>query len=915
MLLAFTLLWSVGESEAKVIFVNANTAQTTAMDGFAWDSSFSSIAPALASAAAGDEIWVAAGVYPQTKAIELTNGIALYGGFAGTEAHLNQRNWSANKTILAGAQKASVVKITQGDANTRVDGFIITGGKASNGGGVYCSGKGQPTIANNRIYGNLAGGGAGISCMSSSAIITNNIIAGNGTNVAAGAFTYSNREWVAGGGIFTSYGSPTIIDNLISGNNATTGGGVYINGGTGTSTLANNVISGNSTAIEGGGVAMSGQGLIVGNKIFKNRIVESRNTLLFGGAGISLYGATNSVLANNLVHENSLPVGSKMKGSGVKIDANCVVKLVNNTFLNNFGGTGGSIVFAPTNANSGSAIANNLIAFNESGIEMSDNILFGNNCVFANGTNDFIGLFPPIGFHGNISSDPMLVQRSYAMAAFLSLSSPCRNAGNNDLVLSNYTDVFNHVRISDDQVDIGAQEIEADDTLSQVNIVRVSLIGNDANDGGSWQTAKRSIQSAIDSLKAVGGEVWVKEGTYAEKIFLNMFVELYGGFSGNEISRDRRNWLRHATILDGQKTGTVVNVFGVGSFSALDGFTICNGDGGMGYGGGILVDCCSPYIAHNLISNNVAFSGGGISINNDSMAVVEGNRIVKNAALRPPGKPPAGSISSRGGGIHIFANPASPNVVVRNNMIADNIANGAGLPVRGGEGGGVFYCGNGQVLNNTFLRNASLYEGTNSSASNNGGPLYWEYGKRLSVPNAILNNVFSEMNVGIVIGVMQTNALVIGHNIFSGTNAALFVTPASYFNASSNVIADPMLSEIDGMPIPLPGSPCIDAGDNSVASANDADLAGNPRISGGTVDIGAIEYRNSELRIQSIQATPEGMLRCELSGLGDADSILQSTSDFVQWDSIGTNRSATILVPIGDLSKASQRFFRVIQYR
>jgi hypothetical protein len=37
------------------------------------------------------------------------------------------------------------------------------------------------------------------------------------------------------------------------------------------------------------------------------------------------------------------------------------------------------------------------------------------------------------------------------------------------------------------------------------------------------------------------------------------------------------------------------------------------------------------------------------------------------------------------------------------------------------------------------------------------------------------------------------------------------------------------------------GSPCVDAGDNSVVSAGDTDILGNPRIFGGTVDIGAVE--------------------------------------------------------------------------
>jgi hypothetical protein len=45
-----------------------------------------------------------------------------------------------------------------------------------------------------------------------------------------------------------------------------------------------------------------------------------------------------------------------------------------------------------------------------------------------------------------------------------------------------------------------------------------------------------------------------------------------------------------------------------------------------------------------------------------------------------------------------------------------------------------------------------------------------------------------------------------------------------------------------------PNSPCINAGDNSYVT-NATDLDGNPRISGGIVDIGAYEYQWPQLTI------------------------------------------------------------------
>jgi hypothetical protein len=64
---------------------------------------------ALAGAVAGDEVWVAAGVhYPGLKgalptvSFQLRSGMALYGGFVGTEYYRQQRSWDENPTILSG---------------------------------------------------------------------------------------------------------------------------------------------------------------------------------------------------------------------------------------------------------------------------------------------------------------------------------------------------------------------------------------------------------------------------------------------------------------------------------------------------------------------------------------------------------------------------------------------------------------------------------------------------------------------------------------------------------------------------------------------------------------------------------------------------------------------------------------------
>src|SRR5437016_1505387 len=81
---------------ANIIYVNRNAAGPG--DGLSWPTAFTNVQQGVNLAAPQDQVWVAASLY--SEQITLKDGVALFGGFAGNETALAQRNWKTNVTIL-----------------------------------------------------------------------------------------------------------------------------------------------------------------------------------------------------------------------------------------------------------------------------------------------------------------------------------------------------------------------------------------------------------------------------------------------------------------------------------------------------------------------------------------------------------------------------------------------------------------------------------------------------------------------------------------------------------------------------------------------------------------------------------------------------------------------------------------------
>ncbi|MCX6376151.1 MAG: C10 family peptidase, partial [Armatimonadetes bacterium] len=116
--------------QTMLIYVDKRATGPT-HDGQTWPTAFTGIQEALNAADVGDEVWVAEGTYDE--AIVLKPGVALYGGFAGTELSRIRRDPRSSITIIrpvwdGDSERNAAVRILPGaDAMTRIDGFVITG--------------------------------------------------------------------------------------------------------------------------------------------------------------------------------------------------------------------------------------------------------------------------------------------------------------------------------------------------------------------------------------------------------------------------------------------------------------------------------------------------------------------------------------------------------------------------------------------------------------------------------------------------------------------------------------------------------------------------------------------------------------------------------------------------------------------
>jgi len=371
------------------------------LDGLSWESAFQTIDCARRSSFRDDsmcEIWIASGEYLEGKTLSFQSWNILYGGFAGNETDLSQRNIELYKTIINGDNSFRCI-----DNYGVVDGLSVTGGKNDRfGSGIYNYG----LVTNCTIYGNTSSqGGGGVY---NHATISSSTIHGNTSQNGGGIYTCSlvkncrihdNTALEKGGGV---YGYGGIVRNCtICHNKAECGGGCYINN---ECFLNQCAIYQNTASDEGGGVYNDSSQM-------ENCSIHQNHTTQYGGGIRNLQG---KVISCNIYQNTSSNLGGGIHNTGMW-DSNGMV--VNCTVYGNSASYYCGGIYNP-HPHYGQVI--NCISWKNEDVDIfGETIRF---CCFgeATGTDD------------NFSTPPLFMNTSGDISTWdfhLRDSSPCIDAG------------------------------------------------------------------------------------------------------------------------------------------------------------------------------------------------------------------------------------------------------------------------------------------------------------------------------------------------------------------------------------------------------------------------------------------------------------------------------------------------------
>jgi hypothetical protein len=398
---------------------------------------------------------------------------------------------------------------------------------------------------------------------------------GEGLSSILSGFTITKARTSFGGGIVIRGASPTIVNNIISHNQACFGPGILmLQSG---ALIHGNDISGNSVEFcgngNGGGILVfdANGAQITGNRIFSNSSVFANSW----GGGILVTGASTVTIRDNFISGNSASFGG-----GIFVDANNLsVQIDQNVIVGNMASGGAGIAGWMTAAR----LVNNTIVnngeFHASSLFLDglSNALIANNIVVAEQNRFSIDCLTPInpdgfkhnnlfnqqgfsygatcgdqtGVNGNISVDPVFLN-PLASDFQLRLDSPLIDAGTNAISGLPGDDFDGSPRISDGDsngvavIDMGAFEFgdtvpptitsvtATPDVLLQANhqMVPVSIRVSASDNSGQAVSCRIISVTSNEPVEGLGDGDTAPDWLVTGNLTLNIRAERSGKGSG-----------------------------------------------------------------------------------------------------------------------------------------------------------------------------------------------------------------------------------------------------------------------------------------------------------------------------------------------------------------------------------------------
>jgi hypothetical protein len=752
----------------------------------------------------------------------VTNGIYQYGSYS---ANGNNRVYVFNNQTVQSVNGPAVTTIlgyqvpgtTNGSTAIRcvylstgsvLSGFTLTNGAAQNNGGGMM--------------------------LESQCVISNCIITGNAAAVGAGVYSLNQSS------------SNILVNSLILGNIALSGGS---GGGAFGCKLINCVLSGNKCGYRG--AAAEGCTLI-------NCTVVTNIGQADGIDGCNL---------KNCISYYNFPDNGESSGDGTSFSNCCVATIPTFNSANNFTNPPAFVNLASGDYHLSPA-SPCINAGNNTFVTVS-NDLDGNPRIVA-GTVD-IGAYEfqsPIHYVSISNTAPVSPFTNWITAAtniqdaidaasagdFVIVSNGTYNAGGrivygsetNRVVLTNAVTLMsvngptNTLIVGGIQmrcIYVGSNSILSGFTLTNGHGRTIGDVTNEQSGGGAWCEAGGVISNCIvTGSSAGGGANGYGNGIYGGVIWNSIITNNNSGYVGVRGGGVAFATIFNCTILTNHGSS------GSGAYScSLSNCTVAKNVSNAGFGAG--VSYC--FVNNSIICSNQGYYFGGGA---DSSTLTN-CKIFANFAFQGGGASSstlnncvvvANTASSSGGGAYFST---LNNCVISNNsaqfgggIYFGTVNNSLISSNRASSGGGAY----SNILNNCILQN-NFAGNTGGGAFNsalvncavvsNAAPIPAPAPTGGGVTGGSLNNCILYYNSGaggsnflgnVAINYCCTTPLPT-NGVGNITNAPLFVNVTNDFHLQSN-------------------SPCINAGNNSYIT-NTTDFDGNPRIVGGTVDIGAYEYQ------------------------------------------------------------------------